>query len=199
MMNYQYNPLFEDNVSLVYGIVNKMDYGYIEKDDLIQAGLSGLLDATKKYKKGMNVKFSSYAFIYIINAIKKEMRENQLIVLSKEIIKIKKEISKNNNRTIKEISKQLNVSEENVIVALSYTNNIQRDDDLINKIPDQNDNGEIIKHALKKLETKLQQVIIFKYYKLYSQSKIAKIMNCSQAKVSRLEKIALSTMKKMIN
>lgn len=199
MMNYQSNSLFDENVSLVYKIVNKMNYGYVDKDDLIQAGLSGLLDATKHYKKESNVKFTSYAFIYIINAIKKEMRENQLIILSKEIIKIKKEINKNSNKTIKEISKELNVTEENVVLALSYSNNITCDNELLNKIPEPNDNSEIIKHALNKLESKLQQVIIFKYYKLYSQAKIAKIMNCSQAKVSRLEKIALQTMKKMID
>ena len=88
-MNNSYNELFDNNIGLVYNIANKMNYGYIDKDDLIQAGLSGLYEASSKYDNKINNNFASFASIFIISAIKKEMRENNLIVLSKESMKTK--------------------------------------------------------------------------------------------------------------
>lgn len=202
-MNYTINSLFDNNVGLVYYIVNKMNYVYVEKDDLIQAGLNGLYLATLKYDGKNN--FKAYASIYIINAIKKELRENKLIILSKDVIRIKKEINKDESKTIKEIANNLNVTEEAVIIALNYKENIEslnkqvKEHELIDLIPDNNTNNDLIKYAINKLESRLQEIIILKYYKAYSQKRIARILNCSQSKVSRLESIALKTLKKMIS
>lgn len=202
-MNYTINSLFDNNVGLVYYIVNKMNYGYVEKDDLIQAGLNGLYLATLKYDGKNN--FKAFASIYIINAIKKELRENKLIILSKDVIRIKKEINKDESKTIKEIANNLKVTEEAVIIALNYKENIEslnkqvKEHELIDLIPDNNTNNDLIKYAINKLESRLQEIIILKYYKAYSQKRIARILNCSQSKVSRLESIALKTLKKMIS
>ena len=204
-MNNSYNELFDNNIGLVYNIANKMNYGYIDKDDLIQAGLSGLYEASLKYDNKINNNFASFASIFIIIAIKKEMRENNLIVLSKEIIKIKKEIKKYENKTIKEIAEKLEVREDNVLLALNYNKSIEslnKEDEgkeLVDLIPDTSSHNDLLKYAVKKLESNLQEIIILKYYKAYSQKHIAKILKCSQAKVSRLESIALKTIKKMIS
>lgn len=204
-MNNSYNELFDNNIGLVYNIANKMNYGYIDKDDLIQAGLSGLYEASLKYDNKINNNFACFASIFIISAIKKEMRENKLIVLSKEIIKIKKEIKKYENKTIKEIAEELKVSEDNVLLALNYNKSIEslnKEDEgkeLIDLVPDTSNHNDLLKYAVKKLESNLQEIIILKYYKAYSQKHIAKILKCSQAKVSRLESIALKTIKKMIS
>lgn len=201
-MNNCYSSLFDENIGLVYSIVNKMNYGYVDKEDLIQSGLNGLYKATLKYD-GKN-SFQAFASIYIINAIKQEMRENKLIILSKSIIKIKKEINKDENKTIKEIADKLNVTEDMVLTALNYKSNIEslnktiEEYELIETISDSNNSNDIIKYAVNKLESKLQEIIILKYYKAYSQKEVAKILNCSQAKVSRLENIALKTIKKII-
>ena len=64
------NNLFDDHVYLVYKIVNKMDYGYVDKEDLLQAGLIGLFKATKKFNKNINNNFISFSSIYIISEIK---------------------------------------------------------------------------------------------------------------------------------
>ena len=204
-MNNSYNELFDNNIGLVYNIANKMNYGYIDKDDLIQAGLSGLYEASLKYDNKINNNFASFASIFIISAIKEEMRENNLIVLSKEIIKIKKEIKKYENKTIKEIAEKLEVREDNVLLALNYNKSIEslnKEDEgkeLVDLIPDTSSHNDLLKYAVKKLESNLQEIIILKYYKAYSQKHIAKILKCSQAKVSRLESIALKTIKKMIS
>ena len=204
-MNNSYNELFDNNIGLVYNIANKMNYGYIDKDDLIQAGLSGLYEASLKYDNKINNNFASFPSIFIISAIKKEMRENNLIVLSKEIIKIKKEIKKYENKTIKEIAEKLEVREDNVLLALNYNKSIEslnKEDEgkeLVDLIPDTSSHNDLLKYAVKKLESNLQEIIILKYYKAYSQKHIAKILKCSQAKVSRLESIALKTIKKMIS
>ena len=54
------NDLFDNNINLVNKIVNKMNYGYVDKDDLTQAGLIGLYKATLKYKKEINNNFISF-------------------------------------------------------------------------------------------------------------------------------------------
>src|SRR5690606_6137218 len=95
--------LFNDNIDLVKKIVNKMNYGYVSKDDLMQAGLMGLFQATKNFKESENVKFNTYATYYIIGEIKKELRNNKLIRLNKQMYKIIRIIKENEELSIDEI------------------------------------------------------------------------------------------------
>ena len=185
------NDLFLNNISYVKNIVSKFDYGYIEKDDLYQAGLIGLYKAVLNYDNKKNTNFLSYASLYIISEIKNELRTNKLIVLNKKIIKIKKYILNNdvNNKSIDEIAKHLNVSNELVINSLECLNDVSslneliENEELVNLIEDKNKIDYNYRYYIDKLDYLSKEVIILKYYKNYSQSEISKILKCSQSTV----------------
>ena len=201
------DSLFDKYVYLVEKIVNKMNYGYVDKDDLFQAGLIGLYKAIEKYneKKNENNNFISYCSVYIISEIKNELRNNKLIKLNKKIIKIKKYLRDNSNLSFNQISKNLNISIELIYLATIYKddvvslNQIINDEELVNNVIDysvsfNNDYIDIINH----LDEFSRLIITLKYYKNYSQEEIAKILNCSQAKISRIENKALEQMRKKL-
>lgn len=201
------DSLFDKYVYLVEKIVNKMNYGYVDKDDLFQAGLIGLYKAIEKYneKKNENNNFISYCSVYIISEIKNELRNNKLIKLNKKIIKIKKYLKDNSNLSFNQISKNLNISIELIYLATIYKddvvslNQIINDEELVNNVIDynvsfNNDYIDIINH----LDEFSRLIITLKYYKNYSQEEIAKILNCSQAKISRIENKALEKIRKKL-
>ena len=201
------DSLFDKYVYLVEKIVNKMNYGYVDKDDLFQAGLIGLYKAIEKYneKKNENNNFISYCSVYIISEIKNELRNNKLIKLNKKIIKIKKYLRDNSNLSFNQISKNLNISIELIYLATIYKddvvslNQIINDEELVNNVIDcsvsfNNHYIDIINH----LDEFSRLIITLKYYKNYSQEEIAKILNCSQAKISRIENKALEKMRKKL-
>lgn len=197
------NDLFYNHIHLVEKIVNKMNYGYVDKDDLLQAGLIGLYKAIEKYNENINDNFISFSSIYIISEIKNELRNNKLIKLNKKIIKIKKYINENDNLSFNQISKNLNVNLELVYLATIYKNDVCSlnqiidDDELINNIVDENNiNNRHYIEIISRLDELSKLIITLKYYKNYSQTEIAKVLNCSQSKVSRIEKKALDLIKK---
>lgn len=194
------NDLFDNNINLVNKIVNKMNYGYVDKDDLTQAGLIGLYKATLKYNKEINNNFISFASIYIISEIKDELRNNKLIKLNKSIIKIKKYLYEHENLSLSQVANNLNVSIDSVNLALIYKkdivslNEVIDEEELINNIEDKYEKYNYLPEILK-LDSLSKKILILKYYKNYSQSEISKLLNCSQSKVSRIETKALKTIK----
>ena len=189
--------LFDDYIGLVRKIVNKMDYGYIDKDDLFQAGLIGLYKASLKYDESINKNYISFSSVYIVNEIKNELRNNKLIKLNKKIIKIKKYLKNNENLTFAQVAKNLNETHETVYLSSVYGNDIKRLDDMNNEIEDSTHNiyHKDILTQISLLEKKEKEVLILRYYKNYSQSEVAKILKCSQSKISRIEKSALNIIK----
>jgi len=197
------NNLFERNISLVDKIVKKMNYGYMDKEDLHQAGLIGLYKATLKYDRDRNNNFVAFASIYIISEIKQELRNNKLIKLNKNIIKIKKYINDHDEMSLSQIANNLNVSLDSVNLAMIYRNDIVslnesvNDEELIDNIEDKNYNYNYLPE-IQNLDYISRNVILLKYYKNYSQYEISKILKCSQAKVSRIEAKALQKIKQKL-
>ncbi len=200
------NQLFEDNVGLVIKIAKHMNYGYCDLDDLIQSGLMALYQATLKYDITKNDNFSAFATYYIIGALKKEMRVNQNIVISKDLTSIIKYIKNNDNKSLQQLSEEINCSMEKLLLALLYkdkclslNSNIE-DDELIEFIPyEENKTNTYLHMAINSLNKVYHEIIILKYFKGYSQKEIALHMGFSQAKVSRLEQIALIQIKQKVN
>ncbi|MDD4076776.1 MAG: sigma-70 family RNA polymerase sigma factor [Bacilli bacterium] len=193
--------LFEKNLELVEKIVNRMNYGFISKEDLKQAGLMGLFNAAQKYNPNLGVKFNTYATYYIIGEIKKELRDNQLIKLNRELYRIIREIKKNEHFSSEEIAKRLNVTRENVILAYNYlydivslnqsrSKNEDKERELLEEIPAQLRRTQI-DEAVDCLQGIDQEIIILRYFKNYTQTEIAKMKNESQSKISRIESRAL--------
>lgn len=215
------NTLVERNIALIKSIVKKfLNRGY-EYEDLFQIGSLGIIKAIKNYNNQYNVKFSTYAVPMIIGEIKRFLRDDGMVKVSrslKEIVNkvyaIKEILKKKLNRdpSIKEISEVLGLSPEEIIFAMESTrlpasiyDVVYEDDDspilLIDKIAentgDENHTIErlFIKQLLMQLAPRERQLIILRYFKDKTQSETAKILGVSQVQVSRLESKILKKMK----
>ena len=197
--------VIELNKGLIISCMNK--FYNVEKDDLYQAGVLGLLKAYKNYKYDGKTKFSSYAYKYIYGEMYLLVNENSLKV-NKDVIKLAKYIEKtryalaqklNKIPSDDELSKFLNVPIEIIRESLSSVEeSLSLDDNqnegLYNQIKVNNNFDEklLIMQGLKYLTDEEKQVIIDRYYNDLTQSEIASKMDLSQVTVSRYEKKSLS-------
>ena len=182
----------------------------------------GLLNAYKNYDKSKDVKFSTYAFSYILGEISKYVREDKSIKISKDMVRLGSKIQEYIDKhkkvrgykpTIKEISNMLKIDESKVVLALdsllgvkSLDSNINSYEDLtlldVTASVDLDDKEQLIdlKNAFDYLDNSEKNLIINRYYKDLTQSEIADSMGVNQVYVSRLEKKVLKKMKsKMTN
>lgn len=197
--------LFEENVGLVEIIVNKMNYGFIGKEDLRQVGLMGLYRAAEKYDPGLGVKFNTFASYYIIGEIKKELRENRLIKLNRKLFRIIGEIKKNPGAAPEEIAGKLRVNREDVITAYNYLEGIAslnkpgvvEERELLDGVaaPDRRTQ---ISEAVASLPAEDREIIFLRYFKNHTQAEVAKMKNASQSNISRAESRALEKMRKYL-
>ena len=214
--------LILNNNGLIWSIVKRFkDRGH-EIDDLYQIAVIGFIKSIKKFDTSFDVKLSTYTVPYILGEIKRHIRDDGPVKVSRSIkelyIKIRelqKEylIKKGKEITIEEMSKILKVSKEDINIAIesarpveSIENKVFSDKgdktiSLADKISTQKDEQEmitnkiVIKDLIKDLEDKDKEVILLRYYKEKTQSQIAKILGISQVQVSRIEKKVLEKMR----
>lgn len=214
--------LVKSNIGLVATIVKKfLNRGY-EYEDLYQIGCIGLIKAIRNFNTDFNVRFSTYAVPMIIGEIKRFLRDDGIIKVSRSIketgkkVKIAKEkLTKEYGRdvTIDEIAKELCITSEDVVMSLESMNTpeylydtIHQDDGapvlLIDKIGEDKDyGGDVVdkvtlKQLIGKLDSKSRQVIMLRYFRDMTQSQIAEILGISQVQVSRIEKKVLVYLRK---
>lgn len=197
--------LFYDNISIVKKIVKRMNYGYVDEDDLMQAGLIGLNLATQKFRKENGASFTTFATYYIIGEIKKEIRNNRAIHLSRKMYKIITDLKQSMNESLEEISLRLKTSKENILLAMNYKEHIvslNKENDEEGELLDlikSNDDSKIKLNDIKEcLDEKMYFIIYHKYFLKESQQEIANLLNLNQSKVSRIEKRAIEKIKKYI-
>lgn len=197
---------------LVYSIISKYS-NERNKDDLFQAGMMGIIDASKKYDNSSNVKFTSFAYKYILGEVLKCLREDRNIKISRDIIRdykriniVKDHIYKMYGRPTnnKELSKLLNMNEERINEVINYNekelsiNMIISDDEKISledTISDNRNNYFELNDALKELSDSEKRLIYERYYDNKTQTEIAKEKNISQVKVYRYERKILDKLK----
>ena len=183
----------------------------------------GFIKAIKRFNSEFEVKLSTYAVPYILGEIKRFLRDDGPIKLSRSIkelnVKIKELQKEYLNKTGKEITlqelaKELKVSKEEIAMAIdsgtpidSLENASYRDNktdktiSLIDKISTNTDeallisNKITIQQLIKDLEDREKEVIILRYYKEKTQMQVAKILGITQVQVSRIEKKVLNSMK----
>lgn len=217
--------LVEKNVGLVWSIVKRFQNRGYEIDDLFQIGSIGLIKAINKFDSSYNVKFSTYAVPMIIGEIKRFIRDDGIIKVSRSLkeissrARITKEImckELGREPSINEIALRMNVSPEDLVMALeagctpeSLYSTIGEGDNspilLIDRI-DADNNNEVdlidkiaIRQILDTLDARERQIIILRYFKEKTQVQIAKLLGISQVQVSRIEKKILKDIKyKMI-
>ncbi len=206
--------LVESNIGLVRSVLRGfLNRGY-EAEDLFQIGSIGLLKAIDKFDDNFNVKFSTYAVPMIMGEIKRFLRDDGLIKVSRSLKQIAGQAKKAEERlykelgrepSIQEISKEINVDSEEVVMALEssyqpeYLYSVIHQDDgsplhLIDKISiDVNEHEDmidsiILKDILNQLKPRDKKVIILRYFRDKTQTEVADILGISQVQVSRIEK-----------
>lgn len=197
---------------LVYSIISKYS-NESNKEDLFQVGMMGIIEASKKYDSSLEVKFTSFAYKYILGEVLKYLREDRNIKISRDIIRDYKKIMitkdhmyKTYGRTInnKELSKILNMSESRIDEVIYYNekeislNLVVSDDEKITLEDIISDDKKVnyeLKEAINGLNENEKRLIYERYYKNKTQTEIAKEKNMSQVKVYRYERKILDKLK----
>ncbi|WP_461612333.1 RNA polymerase sporulation sigma factor SigF [Clostridium sp. Marseille-QA1073] len=217
--------LVEMNLPLVSSLSKKfLNRGY-EYDDIFQIGCIGLVKAINNFDESFNVKFSTYAVPMIVGEIKRFLRDDGIIKVSRSIKNTARKLHYDRDAltkklgrepTIEELSKFSEIDKEDIITALESSNSMQylydtihHDDGapvlLIDKLSeDYEEDTEVIdrlalKEALTKLDLKSRQIIMLRYFKDKTQIQVAKMMGISQVQVSRIEKKVLKMMREKLS
>ena len=211
--------LFEENSPLIKSVIKRFLHKGIEYDDLYQIGTVGLLKAINNFDEKFNVKFSTYVVPMVIGEIKRFMRDDGAIKVSRTIktlnLKIRKfieEFNRENYRkpTPQEIAEKFDIDEAEVIftmdsAAMPISIYTPFEDDsksllLIDRLnPDNFDEKMIdnimLKEVLKSLDKRDKKIILLRFFRDKTQSEIAKVLGVSQVQVSRLENKVLEKIK----
>ena len=215
------SKLVEENNGLIWSIVKRFQGRGYELEDLYQIGSIGFIKSIKRFDVSFDVKLSTYAVPYILGEIKRFIRDDGSIKVSRSIKELAMKIKdieakhlreKGEEITILQIAKELNVSKEEVATALdslrptvsiyedSYSNDeggISFLDTLSTNVDEaeQLSNKLAIKQMIENLEEREKEIILLRYYKNKTQMEVAKILGISQVQVSRIEKKILNSMK----
>ena len=222
--NNSKEQLLLNNVLLIKSIVNRFKNKGVDYDDLYQLGCIGFLKAIKNFDESYGVRFSTYAVPMILGEIKRFLRDDGEIKVSR-LIKIqaleitrfieKWQREKGVEPTIEEISSSLNITKEDVIFALdsskmpiSLYETVEDGEDksqsLIDKIPskfsvDEHIDKLYLKSLISTLTEREQKIIMLRYFRDKTQGEVAKILGVSQVQVSRLEMKILKKLKDKVN
>ena len=180
---------------------------YPNKEDLFQVGCIGLISAYNNYNSDCNTKFSTYAYSYILGEMKKLVREDKGIKISRNISKLCSQIEKTNmfltqklmrTPTLQEIASFLEIDEILVAEALN-SNNVLLDIDEI-QIDNNNlsDDNLILREELSKLNEDEFSIIDKRYMQDLTQKEVANQLGISQVQVSRKEHKVLEKLKKQL-
>lgn len=208
-MNYE--TIIEDNAKMIWKLTNRF-YG-IDKNDLFQAGVVGLLKAAKKYKMDSETKFSTYAYDYIFGEMFL-LASNRDLKISKDILMLSKKIEETRfilAQKIGKIPSNLEIAEflgqdlESIEMALMSANAIIS---LDNDSPTERSMYESIRGESTDFDTKIliddsfavlnddeKNIIKSRYYEDLTQQEVAKKLNMTQVMVSRYEKKGISKMR----
>ncbi|KGK88431.1 MULTISPECIES: RNA polymerase sporulation sigma factor SigG [Clostridium] len=212
------------NLRLVLSVIQRFNNRGENVDDLFQVGCIGLIKAIDNFDLGQNVRFSTYAVPMIIGEIRRYLRDNNSIRVSRSLrdiayraLQVRDRLVSENNKepTVTQIAKELDVPREEVVFALdaiqdpvSLFEPIYHDGgDAIYVMDQISDNKNVddswlenisIKEAMKKLNDREKLILTLRFFDGRTQMEVADEIGISQAQVSRLEKTALKHMKKYV-
>jgi RNA polymerase sporulation-specific sigma factor len=209
------------NLRLVLSIIQRFSNSNENVDDLFQIGCIGLMKAIDNFDLSQNVKFSTYAVPMIIGEIRRYLRDNNSIRVSRSLkdtaykaIYAKENLVKKNLKepTINEISQEIGISKEDIVFALDAIQNpvslhepvySEGGDTLyvMDQISDKKNKEDnwveelSLNEAIKRLPERERYIINLRFFKGKTQMEVADEIGISQAQVSRLEKNALKSMR----
>lgn len=211
------------NLRLVLSVVQRFGGRGENADDLFQIGCVGLIKAIDNFDISLNVQFSTYAVPMIIGEIRRYLRDNNPIRVSRSMrdlayraLQVKEKLTKENQKepTVEELAKELGVDKEEIVVSLdaiqdpvSLQEPIYNEGSesiyIMDQIKDTKNTDELwadnitITEAMKKLNEREKNIISRRFFDGKTQMEIAEEIGISQAQVSRLEKTAIERIKKM--
>lgn len=213
--------LVEENSGLIWSVVKRFQGRGYDKEDLYQIGSIGLLKCIENFDLERKVKFSTYAVPLIMGEIKRFLRDDGLVKVSRSLkeasYKIKREKEHyeklyNREPTLKEIAATLDMEEEDILMALESSQEVCS----LHQVIYQNEGDEIhledkleqqtnfieqtvdtiyVQELLQKLNKEERKLIELRYFQNQTQAVIAQVMGISQVQVSRMEKKILEKLR----
>ncbi len=213
--------LLEENSHLIKSVIKRFKDKGVEYDDLYQIGCMGFLKAIKNFDLTFNVKFSTYVVPMVIGEVKRFMRDDGSIKVSRALktlnLQINKFVASTGGRevTVDELAKHFGVDEQEIVLAMesshrpvslstplddeegsgSIADRIENEDDVGDKML----NNLALKELVNGLEERDKKIIMLRYFFDKTQSEIAQKLNISQVQVSRLENKILENLKNKFN
>lgn len=212
------------NLRLVLSVIKRFGNSNENPDDLFQIGCIGLIKAINNFNTDLEVKFSTYAVPMIIGEIKRYMRDNNSIRVSRSLrdtaykaIYAKENYIKRNLKepTVQEIAEEIGISKEDIVFAMdaiqapmSLSEPVYTDGGdalyVMDQVSDKKNKEEnwveqlALEAAMERLSKREQYIIKLRFFEGKTQIEVAEQIQISQAQVSRLEKHALKTMKQYL-
>ncbi|TEB06706.1 RNA polymerase sigma-F factor [Pelotomaculum schinkii] len=223
--SYARDKLVNCNLKLVFNLVKRFQNRGYELEDLFQIGCIGLMKAIDKFDLGYDVKFSTYAVPMIVGEIRRFLRDDNPVKVSRSVKETAYKIQQTRELltarlgrepTIGEIAGELSLSREEIVNALeaaqtpaSIYETLHQDDGdpiyLLDQLKDSED-GETpwleslsVSELLDKLPERDRQIITWRFFEDKTQSDIARRLSLSQVQVSRLERQALKKIKDLMD
>ena len=216
--------LINGNLRLVLSIIKRFDHKNESIDDLFQVGCIGLIKGIDNFDTSLNVLPSTYLVPMIIGEIRRYLRDNNFIRVSRSLrdtaykaLQVKERLTLSNSRepTIEEIAKELDMSREDVTEALEavqepvslYEPVYHNDGDTLYVMDQMSDDKESdsswldnisLNEAMEKLTDREKKILTLRFFEGKTQMEVSDEIGISQAQVSRLEKGALTRMRKYV-
>lgn len=216
--------LVNGNLRLVLSVIQRFNNRGENVDDLFQVGCIGLMKAIDNFDLSQNVKFSTYAVPMIIGEIRRYLRDNNPIRVSRSLrdiaykaLQVRDTLTNRHSRepTVQEISKVLNVAKEDVVFALdaiqdpvSLFEPVYQDGGdpifVMDQLSDEKtkdihwDEQIALKEAMERLNDREKMILSMRFFEGKTQMEVADEIGISQAQVSRLEKAAIHQMNKFV-
>lgn len=217
------DKMISGNLRLVLSVIQKFSNRGENPDDLFQVGVIGLIKAIDNFDSTLDVRFSTYGVPMIIGEIRRYLRDNNSLRVSRSMrdtayraMQIKEQLINENNKepTVEEIAKIMEVPKETVVLALEaivepvslYEPVFSDGNDTIyvmDQIGDKNDDNNwldelAVKEAITNLSDREKKILTLRFFRGKTQMEVAGEIGISQAQVSRIEKGALDRIKKSI-
>ena len=216
--------IIEINSGLLWSIVKRfLGRGY-EAEELYQIACIGFIKSVKRFDVSLNLRLSTYAVPYIMGEIKRFIRDDGPIKVSRSLKELSSKIKeiqreylckKGEEISISEISKILKVSKEEIAMALEAERPIesinqenyddeQSGESKISRISNGKDETAIlinkicVDNLISELDTREKQIILLRYYRGKTQTEVAKLLGVTQVQISRMEKKILLSMREKI-
>lgn len=212
--------LLKENAGLIWSIVRRFTGHGVETDDLYQLGSLGFLKAVRSFDINYGTQFSTYAVPKISGEIRRFLRDDGMIKVSRSVRDLAVQVSRlrtaiitktGTEPSIGELAQQLEVTPEEIAMcenATAPTDSLQRevgedgstmerilgDDGIEDSIVD----SVVVRECIQKLPEKERKVILLRYYRSLTQQRCAELLGISQVQVSRLERRAIARMREHI-